>query len=36
MKNWTMAEAIQTIVEGKDVEGMKEIGKYFQIGRAHV
>lgn len=31
MKNWTVKEAVETIRSGKDVDGIKEIAKYFPM-----
>lgn len=31
MKNWTVKEAVETIRAGKDVDGIKEIAKYFPM-----
>lgn len=31
MKNWTIKEAVETIRTGKDVDGIKEIAKYFPM-----
>jgi hypothetical protein len=31
MRNWTVKEAVETIRAGKDVDGIKEIAKYFPM-----